>query len=672
MQFGDFFFDGDKKKIYEAPLGFSYTLDGDGYRIYTPDDEPTAPTQVQYSTYELWSRYVDYMDAIEWAHLAIAISGGAYRYTDQFGEDKYSLIDLRLLNEWAYVQTNYPHTTFIKGNIFGDANTDVIFDSTRITRQGVIPAVFYSDAGERSVADPDAQRIANENLVYASFSGAVWIDVTSPWGDVGTETEPNGTPERPVNNIPLAVQIANDRGFREIQVIGNLTLDTGDDVQGFKLIGTSHVNAFLTVNTGALTLKTSFESFDISGVLDGSSEITNCVVGDIEYFNGHIHDSALRGTIILAGNKTATISDCNMFDIEAVPVIDCNISGQNLIMTNWTGRLIISNSGVDNLVGLGCDAGDIYIDSTCVGGSIAISGTGEVIDDSTDDCYVINKIVDGTELANLHRVIEYLRPHHTGSGEVWYWNPYSGNDAWHGDAPDRGFKTFAKAHEMAGNANHDTIIIVPADPTGITTITEAVSITKDYLFLRGPGRDVIIQHSVDVPTSISTTARGTELSGFRISNTTPNSVAIHSTGVFTLCENLWIENTANGFLMNEHHPLIHSCKIHGATGYAIKMEGVISHGEIYDVTAGDAGETTIQINTTADSGGIKMRDSIVVGSTGYGVSLSASTRKFVAESSNTVKYNTLGDFNDLGTENVTTNIVETVSSGNEWVVTIGN
>ena len=691
MQFGEFFFDGDKKCIYEAPTtGFQFFTDVNGYRIYTPIDEPSAPQDLIYTTYELWSRSVDFHLANLWCELIFSIAGGAYRYTDQYLEEKFSLIDLRFLNDWAYVPSNYPHNTYLRGNLFPNEATNIDFDVSRIDIQGVSPRIFFSDAGERSVEDPEAQRIANENLVYASFGGAVWIDVLSPYDDAGTETEPNGTPERPVNNTQLAVGIAALRGFRVLQVIGDLTLDTGDNVEGYKLIGTSHVNSHLIVNAGADCLETAFEAFDIEGVLDGDSEITNCVVGDISYFNGHIHNSALRGTITLAGNLDAIITNCHMLNILQNPIIDCGGSGQNMVLTNWSGRLIIKNTTVDNQFGIGCDAGDILIDDTCTDGIIAISGTGEVEDNSGPDCYVINKITDGTELANLQRIIEYLRPHHTGSGNVWYWDPIKGSDVHHGDSADRAFKTFAKAHTMATNANHDTIIIVPGDDSGITTITETINITKDYLFLRGPGRDVIFEHSVDVPISIQTSARGTEFSGFRIVNTTPNSIAVHSTGQFTLCENLWIENTTNGFSFTTHHPLVHSCKIHGASGYAIKMEGAISHGEIYDITAGNAGGTAIIINTTTDSGGIKMRDTIIVGSAGYGVSLSDTTSRFISEGSNIVKFNTLGEYLDLGTDNVISSTVQadinpediwtydnrtltdgTVgSSGNEWTVTL--
>ncbi|MCD6434851.1 MAG: right-handed parallel beta-helix repeat-containing protein [Clostridiales bacterium] len=558
-----------------------------------------------------------------------------------------------------------PFDESLQINQLGDMITDnpdvdpSLYDISALT---VAKPIFIKPSEAETI------QLNSESIVFSSFQGAVWVDVFSAYGDKGSAAEPNGNTERPVNNIPLAVEIAQQRGFRVIQVIGNLTLDIGDDVAGFELIGVSHVNSALVVNPGADCLQTRFTSFDMSGTLDGNSEINNCVIGDLAYFNGHIHDCLLNGTITLDGDANAVIDDCAMLNILNPPVINCNYSDQNLVMTNWSGQLHIVNAGIGNNIGVGCDAADLIIHDSCTNGIIAVSGTGSLIDESGPDCYVVNKIIDGSELANLQRVIEHLRPHHTGTGDVWYWDPYGGSDIHHGDAPDRAFKTFAKCHAIAKNANHDTIMIVPGDPSGVTVITEEINITKDYLFLRGPGRDVIIQHD-DTPLSIQTSARGTEFSGFRISNSTLNSTAIHSTGAFTLCENLWIENTANGILMNNHHPLIHSCKIHGASGYAIKMEGEISHGEIYDCTAGDAGDTTIQINTTADTGGIKMRDTIIVGSAGYGVSLSPTTRKFISESNNVVKFNTLGNYDDQGTENVTGSVE--ASGGDVNIIAVG-
>ena len=494
------------------------------------------------------------------------------------------------------------------------------------------------------------------SLQAASFQGHVTIDIYH--GYEGT-VFPTGTNRYPCKYLSDAKLIAEREGidrllFKSAYNLGINQLGDPDDVSGFYLEASTHAVGVLTIEPEALCFNTIFKGFQISGTLDGDSEIYECIVGDIDYFNGYIFGSALYGTITLNGNKDANFMNCKMLKIEETPVINAGGSGQNAIFNNWSGRLMIENITGDSKIGVGVDAGEIVVSDTCVAGSVSVHGNGTVIDNSPDTCYVVDKVTDGSELSNLRIVVEQLRPHHTGTGNIYYWNPYNGNDAYAGDHPDRAFKTFAHTHDTCENANHDTIIIVPGDPSGVTVITEAINVKKDYLFLRGPGRDVLVYHNANsgIQTSVTTNARGTEFSGFRIQNEVTNGYGLHSIGNFTLCNNLWFENCANGLLMEEHHPLVHSCKIHGATGFAIKMQGDISHGEIYDCTAGDAGDTTIQIDTTANTGGIKMRDTVIVGSAGYGVSLSATTRKFISESGNVIANNALGNFNDLGTGNI--------------------
>lgn len=535
-----------------------------------------------------------------------------------------------------------PFNETLQLNQLGDMITDdpdtdaTLYDISGLT---VPKPIFIKPSNAETV------QLNSESIVFSSFQGAVWYNADSPYSEKGSATEPNGNTERPVNSIPLAVQIATERGFRTIQVIGDLTLGLGDDVAGFELIGVSHVNSVLTVETGAYCFKTRFTSFDMNGTLDGDSEINNCVVNDLAYFNGHIHDSLLNGTVTLQGNANAVIDDCAMLNILNPPTIDCNYSDQNLVMTNWSGQLNVINSGVNNNIGIGCDAADLVIDASCTDGIIAISGTGSVLDNSGPIYYVINKIIDGSEIQNLKVLIEQLRPHHTGGGKVIFWDPTNGSDVHHGDAPDRGFKTFSMAHSVAEDAGHDTIVIVPSGGA-VTMITEEMNVTKDYLFIRGPGRDVI------TTAAVTTNARGTEFSGFRINNTGIGAVAVESTGPFTLLDNIWAEDCDHGFHMTASHPLIHSCKIHGSVGYAIHMEGEIDHGEIYDCTMGDSSATAVIIDTHTGWGGIKMRDTVIVGAAEYGVALSTTTRKFISQSGNVIINNTLGDFNDLGIGNI--------------------
>lgn len=143
MQFGDFFFDGDKRVIYEAPIGFSFVLDGSGYRIYTPDDPPSADEITQYDAQQdLWSNYVDYMDAIEWATKAMSLSGGSLR-----PDGSNATADFQMINTWAVVPANYTHGFIIIGNLSSSTGNAIlnVFDTSRIT-ENVVPYIKGADA----------------------------------------------------------------------------------------------------------------------------------------------------------------------------------------------------------------------------------------------------------------------------------------------------------------------------------------------------------------------------------------------------------------------------------------------------------------------------------------------------------------------------------------------
>ena len=71
------------------------------------------------------------------------------------------------------------------------------------------------------------------------------------------------------NNLPDAVAIANDRGFDTIQVLTSMTLDSGTDFRGFKIIGKSHVNTLITIASDALCENAIIQQCQITGVLDG-------------------------------------------------------------------------------------------------------------------------------------------------------------------------------------------------------------------------------------------------------------------------------------------------------------------------------------------------------------------------------------------------------------------
>ena len=77
------------------------------------------------------------------------------------------------------------------------------------------------------------------------FGDAVHLDQLN--GTAGT-AYPIGTPIKPVSNVSDAVTIAAARGFDEIHLLGGIiTLDTGDNVSGYKLVGDNAARTLLTL-----------------------------------------------------------------------------------------------------------------------------------------------------------------------------------------------------------------------------------------------------------------------------------------------------------------------------------------------------------------------------------------------------------------------------------------
>lgn len=130
------FFDGDKRRIYEVPPDSNFTVDGDGYRIYEPSNVTIAPAVLTVDVKkDLWSRWVDYYSTALWSIEAFSRSGGTLRPTGE-----YAPADFQLMTSvgWKIVLANYPHETIFYGNLFPEG-TDSLFDIARLTEVGIVP-----------------------------------------------------------------------------------------------------------------------------------------------------------------------------------------------------------------------------------------------------------------------------------------------------------------------------------------------------------------------------------------------------------------------------------------------------------------------------------------------------------------------------------------------------
>lgn len=127
-------FDGVLRRVYEVPPGASFTTDAGGYRRY--GGGPLAPALMTADVKrDLWSRWVDWHAANDWALLAFGVSGGGQRPTGEFSSADFSL---RTSDGWRLVLADYPHETVFYGNLFSEG-ADSLFDNARLTSAGIVP-----------------------------------------------------------------------------------------------------------------------------------------------------------------------------------------------------------------------------------------------------------------------------------------------------------------------------------------------------------------------------------------------------------------------------------------------------------------------------------------------------------------------------------------------------
>jgi len=221
--------------------------------------------------------------------------------------------------------------------------------------------------------------ISSPDIEFASFNGGITVDVNS--GNTGT-VYPRGTERMKINNIADGILIAKYRGFNKFYIHSDIVLGANAKLDNFIIQGQSHVNIHVIIEEAAEVENVVLTECTLSGVLDGGNSLTKCIVGDITYLNGHVHDCALVGKIMLGGNKDAYFVNCSMSDWDNVPVIDMGNAGQDLIMIQFTGKVVLQNMHGANKIGIGLVGGVLSVDSNSVtSGLIHVSGTGRLVDE---------------------------------------------------------------------------------------------------------------------------------------------------------------------------------------------------------------------------------------------------------------------------------------------------
>ncbi len=256
---------------------------------------------------------------------------------------------------------------------------------------------------------------------------------------------------------------------------------------------------------------------------------------------------------------------------------------------------------------------------------------------------------------NLVYLVEALRNSHAAFGTIFYWDPYGGSDTNNGTSPTSAVKTFAQAQTLSGSGNNDLIFCRPTDPSGTTTVTETINITKSNLKVRGPGNSVKIIPTTDTSPTVAVSTDHVEFSGFYLETAgsgTQNAITLSGNNI--LIRDCWISNTrGHGISASSSARLriLTSVIEHAGTsgtGNGISLGNSTSQALISKCIINDNQNGVILAGTgLADN---ILENCLIYKNTAYGVSIGSGVTRTTLRSANTITNNTSGNTNDLGTD----------------------
>jgi len=234
-------------------------------------------------------------------------------------------------------------------------------------------------------------------IEHSSFEGAVWIDTTS---DVVGTLYPTGSALRPVNNFADAKLIADYRGFGRIRVVGNAIIED-IDLSNFIIEGTNAILSSFDLKPSAILNRCTITNARVTGTLDGDTFLERCYVSGINYFNGMVYQCAFdENPVLIRGSNMALFMECySASPTDNLTVFDCAGSSAPLTIRNFSGCFTVVNRNIfaDSCINF---TGECVLDSSCTIGDFDISGTGDLVDNTTGDAFVLSrKLVHSDEIA---------------------------------------------------------------------------------------------------------------------------------------------------------------------------------------------------------------------------------------------------------------------------------
>jgi len=238
-------------------------------------------------------------------------------------------------------------------------------------------------------------------------------------------------------------------------------------------------------------------------------------------------------------------------------------SGANGFESGKDYHLVITTGTVDSVSVVGEVVGRFTLQRSAAAVDLA---------NATDGLGVIKSQTVASE-RNVRQTIESQRGHHTACGAIFYVQK-GGSDANPGTYLLPFLTIQAALNACTANA-HDTVIVLGVTGSAPSVFSEALTMSKQYVFLRGMGRDTQVTTAGAASSTITISASGCEVSGLWVNNTGTGATKGVETAAgadFAWLHHLFIDGAATGVTVTAGtNVTVENCRINDVTTAGITV-----------------------------------------------------------------------------------------------------
>ncbi|HBG47642.1 MAG TPA: hypothetical protein DDW94_11740 [Deltaproteobacteria bacterium] len=253
-------------------------------------------------------------------------------------------------------------------------------------------------------------------------------------------------------------------------------------------------------------------------------------------------------------------------------------------------------------------------------------------------------------------MVESLRGHHTNKGDSYYWDPVNGNDANDGISEKSAVKTFAQAHSLCADWGHDAIYLSSTNSGGVFYIDENISITKNWLSLRGPGFDARIRPTTALPSgaAVEVLAEGVQMTGLHldVSLAGANVDGIRKDGKYFHFSGVIVKGASRRgiYSVNGHGDIYEKFSIKNCGTDGIDFGNNNNGIDLLDGYVDNCGDNGVNITGT-DNHDVRLKDGMTLHGNGeYGLKVGGGAEDTYIAAGTVFLGNGLGEIDDSGVD----------------------